>query len=267
MAFEPGRSAHSKLDRTVKTERRTCYKVVRSGKFVEIYKSTIPFKTGKTLVPIEPIFQAPPKIKERFSEYQKRSSYRAKNKVKRIIQANFNHQAKFITLTFRDTYEFDIGSLEVCYTKLKSFLYKMRRIYGEFQYLVVPEYQKRGAVHYHIVANLPFVENELLAEIWGQGFVKINLVTNHKKIGVYLTKYLTKETFTRDTKGLKRYYRSSNLKDATVMYGENAEYFAEFILTRFSDNIIYNNSYESKYNGNIDYYELCFINNEKGKSL
>lgn len=256
-----GRTAPTKLDRTVKlANTRTCYKVIRSGKFVEIYKSETPFKTGQSLKAIEPSYEQTKK--DRFSEYQKRSSWRAKNKVKRIIQANFNHQSKFITLTFKDNHEFDISSLDECYQVFKSFTHKIRRLYGEFNYLCVPEYQKRGAVHYHLIANLPYIPNELLAEIWGAGFVKVNLVTNSKKIGVYLTKYLTKESFNRETKGLKRYYRSTGLKNPIVMYGKNAKYFSEFILIRFSDKIIYNNSYQSQYNGKIDYYELCFINEE-----
>ncbi|WP_452176556.1 rolling circle replication-associated protein, partial [Kordiimonas lipolytica] len=42
----------------------------------------------------------------------------------------------------------------------------------KLKYSCVVEFQKRGAVHYHLLAyNLPFIENSKLAEIWGHGFV------------------------------------------------------------------------------------------------
>lgn len=38
------------------------------------------------------------------------------------------------------------------------------------------EFQKRGAIHYHLLCNLPFVSSKELAEIWTHGFIKIKKI-------------------------------------------------------------------------------------------
>lgn len=247
------------LDSTVKTAENTRFKVVKSGRLIEIYEAELPFQTGEGLKDTEPAYNYE---KQREEEYAKRASHRARNKIKRLIYTNFNHQAKFITLTFRDTAEFDIKDKQECYLRLKDFIHRLRYRKGDFKYLIVPEYQMknaRGAVHYHIVANLPYIQNSTLASIWSHGFTKINLVTNQKKIGIYLSKYLTKSSFNENTKGLKRYYRSTDLKDETVYYGVRADALAKRFLDLYREHLQYMSSYESRNNGIIKYYEFNFI--------
>jgi hypothetical protein len=266
MVFDLGRLARdTKLDSTVKTavyyKTRTCYKVLKSGKFYEVYISQIPFKTGQTTPETYKNREKIPQ-ESREDEYQGRSRIRAKNKIKRLIQSNFTYQSKFITLTFRNTDNFDVTDMDACHKRFKYFMGKMYSMYGEFKYIAVPEYQeknKRHAVHYHLVANLPYISTELLSRIWIYGYVYINMCSRPKKVGVYLTKYLTKESFNSTNKGRRRYLRSKKLNEPILYYGLVGDRIAKLLLSRYRTCIIYQSEYMSKINGIIRYYEL-FIN-------
>lgn len=56
----------------------------------------------------------------------------------------------FITLTFAK----NITDLDIANNEFAKYIRKIKRINPNFMYLGVPEFQKRGAVHYHILTNL-----------------------------------------------------------------------------------------------------------------
>lgn len=63
---------------------------------------------------------------------------------------NYQHFHSFITLTFSD----NVDNLDNANGHFHNWVKKIKRIYPDFMYLGVPEYQKRGAIHYHIMTNL-----------------------------------------------------------------------------------------------------------------
>lgn len=98
------------------------------------------------------------------------------------------------------------------------------------KYIAIWERQQRGAIHYHVILfNLPFVEAKKLEEIWGNGFIRINLIEENKKekgkkqskkkqdkkasrtVSSYLTKYFTKDIDDR-VREKKAYFSSRNLE-------------------------------------------------------
>lgn len=101
----------------------------------------------------------------------------------------------WVTLTYAE----NMTDVKRLYNDFKKF--NMRLTYylktnnlPKHEYIVTVEPQGRGAWHMHniIIFNqkAPFIENKTLAELWGQGFVKINRLTNVDNVGVYLTAYL-----------------------------------------------------------------------------
>lgn len=75
-----------------------------------------------------------------------------------------------------------------------KFVKRLKRYVGfSPQYVAVPEFQKRGAVHYHLLLNCPYIPADELARLWGQGFVKVNAIDNVDNLGAYVTKYMTKD--------------------------------------------------------------------------
>lgn len=97
------------------------------------------------------------------------------------------------------TYAGNMTDVKRLYDDFKKF--NMRLTYylktnhlPKHEYIVTVEPQGRGAWHMHniIIFNekAPFIENKILAELWGQGFVKIKRLNNIDNIGLYLTAYL-----------------------------------------------------------------------------
>ncbi|MDN9012875.1 rolling circle replication-associated protein [Brevibacillus laterosporus] len=117
-----------------------------------------------------------------------RSNKRARREVINLVNANFNRHSKFITLT----YEENMQDVEEARKHFDIFIKRMRRKYGGFKYIVVMEFQERGAVHYHMMSDLPYVPKKTLGEIWGHGYVKINAIDHVDNVGAYISKYMTK---------------------------------------------------------------------------
>jgi hypothetical protein len=91
------------------------------------------------------------------------------------------------------------------------------------KYAVVIEFQKRGAIHFHVLFfNLPYIDQNILAKLWGKGFIKINKIDNVKNIGSYVTKYMSKDFGDSRLCGQKSYFTSRGLKKPFITYDESA---------------------------------------------
>ncbi len=178
----------TRLDYTDTKLQVSKYKVVSSGESVDIYEYEVPIARGIK----KQRAQNRAAIYNRNSEYQTKSITRAKNKIRRLILSNFKTNDKFITLTFNDENVFDINKLEVCLKYYKKFVRKLKNIYPAIKYIAVPEFQKRGAVHYHIICNLPHLDKDKIQSLWGHGFIKIKAIFDSQSAAIYLTKYLSK---------------------------------------------------------------------------
>jgi len=128
----------------------------------------------------------------------------------------------FLTLTFGDNIA-DIDEANYEYTKfirrLNWDVYKTKQ--SILKYVVVPEFQKRGAIHYHAVLfNLPFIGKEKIETIWGNGFIKIKAIDSIHDVGFYITKYMVKDIADPRLKKHKCYFTSKGLKKPIIVYFE-----------------------------------------------
>jgi hypothetical protein len=146
----------------------------------------------------------------------KKSSDRARVKVRRLL-LSFSAD-RMMTLTFKE----NITDIDEAWKVLKQFHKKMSLRYGEnYKFVVVPEYQKRGAVHFHLAIR-GFYHVKTVRAIWrncsGHRGGNIDITKprkagknswNPKRIAAYLSKYITKGdtvSFNR-----KRYAASRNI--------------------------------------------------------
>lgn len=166
---------------------------------------------------------------ERIESLKRRKKYykEAKHRIMRLTLSNANKYSSFLTLTFKDVVSQDDGNKELAsfFKRLNYFLYGTREM--KLRYIAVPEMQKRLSVHYHIILfNIPYIDNEKLAKIWKNGYLKINCVKNPKQCAIYVAKYVGKgfetveDTIEDLEKGLKkkRYFCSQGLKQSIVEY-------------------------------------------------
>lgn len=141
----------------------------------------------------------------------------------------------FVTLTFKENIT-DISFANKCFS---NFIRSIKRVYPGFKYLGVPEFQKRGAVHYHLLTNLSLdshliikqkdKENMYDVKYWRYGFSSvfdlINKTDEKFNIALYICKYLYKDIDNR-LFGHNKILKSNNLKkpDIFLLEKQNKAY-------------------------------------------
>ena len=97
---------------------------------------------------------------------------------------------RWVTLTYAE----NMTDTKRLYDDFRKFNMRLRYKLPPYEYIVAMEPQKRGAWHAHAVLIFekpaPFLDNAVLAGIWGHGFVNVRPLKNVDNIGVYLTAYL-----------------------------------------------------------------------------
>lgn len=218
---------------------------------------------------------------------KKDSVIKAKRRVYEL--ANCNPQLNvFLTLTYAENFQDRKKSLEhFNYFTRKMGIYMKKNFGKKFEYIAVLEYQKRGAIHYHLLCNFIPIEGSLTFKerkkingkifqfktseqknlenwfkplFWSRGNIDICYPRSNdgdlQDIGAYLCKYFTKDLDSLDFSGdiKKRYLSSKGLKRA-VEFRFCEDTFCDSvdnpIFQVLSENgKMYNSvSYENFYNG------------------
>lgn len=150
------------------------------------------------------------------------TNQRRRDMVRRLACCNFNSKYdKFFTLTFKENIT-DVKEANYLFMK---FIQRLKYKFGKIKYLAVIEFQDRGAVHYHVLSNVPYIPQRELQELWGHGFVYINAITHVDNIGAYVVKYMTKDNTDERLQGLKAYLFSRNLKRPEEIVNHNLKDF------------------------------------------
>lgn len=191
----------------------------------------------------------------------------------RIAKANRDNWESFITLTFKE----NITDIVYANKIFNAWVSNVRKLKKDFKYIAVPEFQKRGAVHYHILSNLGKEDTNIIipqkertektkylttlfdVKYWSRGFARVDFIKgDYKKIYSYICKYMTKDI---DDKlfGKHRYFNSQNLNKPREEFLDLSN---ERDLKHFND-IINNSSidYSSQYkdiytDSNIEFLEV-----------
>lgn len=168
------------------------------------------------------------KERDKFGSCRFDNLFRSRKLVIDLAYENQKIWKSFLTLTFSDNVK-DIDYANHCFN---SWLTLIRRAFPDFAYLCVPEFQKRGAVHYHLLSNLA-VASELLpvqnekknmydVKYWKYGFTSafdLKLADDRFNVSLYVCKYLYKDIDSR-LFGRKKIMHSRNLnlpKVATML--------------------------------------------------
>lgn len=224
-------------------------KAVWSGSIVELYEYEFSILKGETNNSSGRSVEADEENKKR---HRKNTLARARRDVRRLINANvdkWGEKPKFLTLTFAENVQ-DIKQANYEFKKFRQRLEYDLEI--KLKYVVVIEFQKRGAIHYHVVFfNLPYVEANYLQSIWGNGFIKINAIAHVDNVGAYITKYMTKDNDDERLRGKKSYFSSRGLHKPVEKYLNEKEIAK--IKNKLSHKKVYENRYENDYTGNILY--------------
>lgn len=200
------------------------------------------------------------------NKIEDRNIIRSKLSCQRIAKSNSNIWETFITLTIAEN-EQDIKKAN---KMLHSFTTKIRSIKKDFAYIAIPEFQKRGAVHYHLLTNISINDDKLIysqednprfkhIKYWNKGFTNVEpMKADIKKIVGYISKYMTKDIDNR-LFGYRRYLYSQNLsmpKESYINTENKLDY--DFFTKKIQDKaLIYENVYINPYdNSKVTFLEF-----------
>lgn len=207
-------------------------KIIQSGTLIERYdyeKSPIPTKRGIRL-----------RNKHAYGR-RSRDIYRARGTFYRLVRANTRREAPplFLTLTMREQVPLTVAWKQ--YTSFVSAWYKAG--YKGLRYVVVPEFQRRGAVHFHALiwgypveyaciqskewytdetgkrhrkhgcqeSDICERNTRFLSRLWGAGFLDIFQTDGAPRLAGYLAKYMLKTMQDKRLAGRKAYSASRRL--------------------------------------------------------
>lgn len=206
---------------------------------------------------------------------------RSKIKLQRLVKCNENAFKTFITLTFNR----NITDLVDAYRIFRKFIVRTSKLQKDFKWVCVPEFQKSGRVHYHLITNIDLDNTNLIYEqiendnvyyhikTWSKliknkkeyslGFDCVELVKDKdgndtKKLCGYIAKYMSKAYIEDCFYNHNRYYCSNNLIQPYEILldteNENDNLKLNSIMESF--NIIYNNSYKDCFDKDIIFIEV-----------
>ena len=113
------------------------------------------------------------------NKIEDRNIIRSKLSCQRLAKANSKIWETFITLTIAENEQ----NIEKANKMFHSFTVQIRRIKKDFAYIAIPEFQKRGAIHYHLLTNISIDDDKLIysqednpkfkhIKYWNKGFTK-----------------------------------------------------------------------------------------------
>lgn len=198
-------------------------KVVRSGSLVEIYvysRDLPERRKGKKAVGAKRVVSP-----SRRADNAKR----LKKSFIRLVRSNLDGVGSpvFLTLTMAE-----VARIDVAYGLFTEFGQRLRRRYGShIRYIAVPEFQERGAVHFHVlvwglpqeviygesprivsVGSVEQVErgDRSLQHLWSYGYVDCLQTDGSPKLAFYVAKYMHKALLDVRLRGQKSYSCSRN---------------------------------------------------------
>lgn len=195
------------------------------------------------------------------SEIEERNIIRTRLNCQRLAKANSKDWKSFITLTYAENMQ-DVLKAK---TDLNFFVKNIKKVYKDFKYIAIPEFQKRGSIHFHLLTNLSSesiliykqIDNKKYYHIkyWNKGFTKVDFLKNDiKKIIGYISKYMTKDCDNR-LFNIKRYTSSQNLIKPIEEYIDTTSINNNYINKILKNKeLIYSNTYLDNENN-----EVCFL--------
>ena len=260
----------------------TNIRLVKCGDYVQFY--FLPYQTYTTDKSLEKVNKLIISVtsnylhndKPKLKQIELKNITRSKINLQNLIKCNEKDFKTFFTLTFEE----NLTDVKEANKKFNVWCRNFRRLFPNFKYVCVPEFQKRGAVHYHLMTNVPYTDTKVLLEErriynnksgwqigkdvkgWIYGYSMAKDMDNVNLVG-YITKYMTKDIDDR-LFSQHRYFYSQNLN-------KPQEY--NFDLTSFQDKshwllldyslkeMTYYKVYQNNWKENILFLELVIYSN------
>jgi len=215
---------------------------------------------------------SPPRVYDPFRKRRLNNVYSSKRAFVQRVCCGLDSLGSPLFATF--TYAENFGDIGLGNRHFRAFVLRLRKVYPSFQYVVVPEFQKRGALHYHaLLFGLPSEWGDLtgepykdsrgkikrkileygserssrfLASLWVNGFVDVVRTDGSSRLAGYLAKYMEKASQYLPS-SVRSYNFSNAFPKVTVLKGTD-----EVLLQKFQKGVpLYESRYQAPWLGGV----------------
>ncbi|MED4753603.1 RNA replicase [Brevibacillus choshinensis] len=177
----------------------------------------------------------PERVRKRNASRTRKLTRAEKERFRDLIVMNFTDSgAKYLTLT----YEKAEVTVDEASKDFENWVKRMRDRYGDFKYLAIRSFQRRGTIHFHVLATLPTIPKEELKDgtfqkIWGLGGVDVTRVYllpflyKKSRLQKYMMKNLAEFKGDERSYGKRLFLESKNLTKPEVWKGDYEELMDE----------------------------------------
>ena len=192
-----------------------------------------------------------------------------------LAYSNYSTWHSFVTLTFGE----NLTDVRVANSEFKKWVTLWKRKKSDFVYIAVPEFQKRGAVHYHVLTNLicgvdipktdPIrtwnKEKKKYFDIeyhdipyWKHGFTSafdLKLTDDRFDVAAYMCKYMYKDIDDR-LYSHQKIMHSKSLKMPDVYRVSCSDMFNDFIACMFAKYKISSFNFDAKGKYQVSFFQM-----------
>lgn len=256
----------SKLITRVRLSKYT-YKIVKCGDYLQVYY----YPNSRQHQSVEKLdIDNLSKKKSRGvdntkKEIEHRNLIRTKLNCQRLAKSNAKEWKTFITLTYKENMQ-DVLKAK---TDLNFFVKNIKKVKKDFKYIAIPEFQKRGAIHFHLLTNLSLQDDYIITKqkdndkyydvkYWNKGYTSVEVMTSDvKKIVGYISKYMTKDDCDERLFNFKRFTSSQNLiKPQTEFISMRDKTSRKYLISLLKDKeCIYDDTYLDVFDNDVQFSE------------
>ena len=192
-----------------------------------------------------------------------------------LAYSNYTTWKSFVTLTFAE----NLTDVRDANKKFNTFVTQWRRKKSDFLYIAVPEFQKRGAVHYHVLSNLvpgndipksdPIITHNLEKDkyytieyhdvpYWHEGWSSafdLKLTDDRFDVAAYMCKYMYKDIDNR-LYAHQKIMHSNGLKMPDIYRLSENDLLNDFIASMFVKYDIASFDFHAKEKFQVSYSQM-----------
>jgi len=191
-------------------------KLIKSGQQVEIYEYENDVNAEKLRCARKNARKRGTRPRAYIGRRRLRNVAQSRKSFTRLVLSNLGGETKpwFFTFTM-----YEVVPLRRGYWAFTVFIERLRKNLGrDFSYIAVPEFQKRGAVHFHVLfwrLREDVLKNErdnrYIQNLWGYGYCDGIPTDGSPRLAGYFAKYMSKAMLDHRLGGEKAYSASRNI--------------------------------------------------------
>lgn len=195
---------------------QTYRKYVVGRHFVKVYSyERMNVRRSKVKKQSEPMTDVELDVAYRYRQRAK------KEKLIHLADVNFMaSESSFVTLTFEE----NVTEYESAVISFKQFCKRLRRKFEGIRYITTVEAQNRGAIHFHVLLNVPCSEEnaDVVKDCWSAGIAEVQEVFSVKGCVLYMCKDFEKQEREHMLFGKRCYFISQGMEQCHQLNNWNS---------------------------------------------